>query len=124
VGKDEAMSSHSDTVTRYFDGFRRSDHEQILGLLTDDVVWHLPGQTHLEGKDAFDGEIENPAFDGSPTLRVDRLVEQADTVVAIGEGAGTLTGGGGVRFAFCTVLTFRGDLISRVDSYVVPLPAA
>jgi ketosteroid isomerase-like protein len=116
------MSSYRDTVVRYFDGFSRSDHEQILDLLTDDVIWHLPGQAHVEGKVAFDAEIENPAFEGSPTLRVDRLVEQAGTVVALGEGHGALAGGGGVRFAFCTVLTFRADLISRVDSYVVPLP--
>jgi hypothetical protein len=54
------MSSYRDTVVRYFDGFSRSDHEQILDLLTDDVIWHLPGQAHVEGKVAFDAEIENP----------------------------------------------------------------
>jgi hypothetical protein len=65
-------------VETYFEGSRTSDHELILGPLTDDVIWDLPGFKHLEGKDAFDGEIENPAF--------------------------------------------PGDLIARVESYVVPLP--
>ena len=46
-------------VEAYFDGFRRSDHDQILACLTDDVVWDLPGFKHLTGKAAFDGEIEN-----------------------------------------------------------------
>lgn len=115
------MSTHRETVAAYFEGFRRSDHEQILALLTDDVVWDLPGQAHLRGKEAFDAEIENPAFDGSPELDVERLVEDGDTVVATGVGRGSLAAGGEVRFAFATVLTFRGELIERVESYVVPL---
>jgi hypothetical protein len=40
------------------DGFRKSDHEQILSCLTDDIEWEMPGAFHLIGKDAFDKEIE------------------------------------------------------------------
>jgi ketosteroid isomerase-like protein len=83
------VSPHKEVVETYFEGFRRSDHKQILACLTDDVVWDLPGYAHLRGKDAFDGEIENPDFVGSPTLIVDRLIEEADTVVAIGNGETT-----------------------------------
>jgi hypothetical protein len=35
-----------------------------------------PGAFHLRGKAAFDGEIENDAFVGRPTIRVTRLVEE------------------------------------------------
>ena len=44
-----------------------------------------------------------------------------DTVVCIGDGSGTQVTGEDFRFAFCDVFTFRGDLICRVESYVVPL---
>jgi uncharacterized protein len=116
------MTSRKKVVETYFDGFRRSDHDQILACLTEDIVWDLPGQAHLTGKSAFDAEIENPNFEGSPTLAVDRLVEEGETVVAIGEGGGRLAAGDAFRFAFCTVLTFSAeDLIRRVESYVVPL---
>ena len=115
------MSARKDLVERYFEGFRQSDHEAILGLLTDDVVWDLPGFRHLEGKAAFDGEIENPAFEGRPLLVLDRLVEEGDTVVAIGTGEAHFAGGATHRFAYCDVFTFRVDLIARVESYVVPL---
>jgi len=70
------VSARKGVVERYFDGFRRSDHQQILACLTDDVAWDLPGYTHLTGKDAFDQEIENPEFVGSPTLTVDRAIER------------------------------------------------
>ena len=113
------MSTRKAVVDRYFDGFRRSDHGQILDCLTDEVVWDLPGFKHLEGKAAFDGEIENEAFVGPPTLDVDRLVEEGDTIVAIGTGSGTQVTGDTFDFAFCTVLTFAAERIRRVESYVV-----
>jgi ketosteroid isomerase-like protein len=117
------MSAKKSLVETYFEGFRTSDHTAILSLLTEDVVWDLPGFRHLEGKDAFDGEIENPAFEGSPKLTIDRLVEEGETVVAIGIGEGRHRETGPFRFAYCDVFTFRGDLISRVESYLVSLPA-
>jgi len=41
------VSQNLDTVRRYIDGFVRSDREQILGCLTDDVVMgELAGSVH------------------------------------------------------------------------------
>ncbi len=115
------MSVRKLVVERYFHGFRKSDHEQILACLTDDVAWDLPGYRHLKGKQAFDAEIENEEFVGSPTLTVDRLVEEGRTVVAIGEGEATHRSATAFRFAYCDVFTFEGDVICRVESYLVPL---
>lgn len=53
------MSTRKRVVENYFEGFRTSDRERVLDCLTEDVVWDLPGFKHLEGKEAFDGEIEN-----------------------------------------------------------------
>jgi ketosteroid isomerase-like protein len=116
------VTKRKEIVEEYFEGFRRRDHARILGLLTDDVMWDLPGFKHLEGKEAFDGEIENEAFEGSPTLVVDRLVEEGDTVVAIGTGQGKFKDGPVHKFAYCDVFTFTGDAVNRVESYVVALP--
>ncbi len=118
------MSARKSVVETYFEGFRRSDHAMILACLTDDVVWDLPGFAHLEGKESFDGEIENEEFEGSPTPTIDRLVEEGDTVVAIGEGQGTRKGGEVQRFAYCDVFTFVLDKVARVESYLVPLGQA
>ena len=115
------MSARKAVVEKYFEGFRRSDHGTILACLTDDVVWYLPGYRHLTGKDAFDQEIENDEFVGSPTLTVDRVIEEAETVVALGRGETTRKGGEVLRFAFSDVFMFRGNEICRVDSYLVPM---
>jgi ketosteroid isomerase-like protein len=119
--KGPTMQSHKSVVERYFEGFRRRDHAQILACLTDDVVWDIPGHTHIVGKEAFDREIERPGTTEAPVLVVDRLVEEADTVAAFGLGQGSQPSGASFRFAFCTVCTFTGDKIRRVESYVVPL---
>jgi uncharacterized protein len=116
------MSSRTTVVDQYFEGFRRSDHRMILACLTDDVVWDLPGYRSLAGKKEFDGEIENPEFVGSPVLVINRMIEGDDAVVVIGSGEGSRRNGDRHRFAYCDVFTFAGDLVSRVESYVVPLP--
>jgi uncharacterized protein len=115
------VSSRKRTVDAYFDGFRASDHEAILALLSDEVVWVIHGHGRTEGKEAFDREIENDAFEGRPKLTVERLIEEGDTIVAPHLGEGQLRGGDAFRFAGVTVFGFDRELISRVESYIVPL---
>lgn len=115
------MSTRKGVVQKYIEGFRRTDHAMILSCLTDDVVWVLHGYKTFHGKNAFDAEIENDAFEGSPTLTIDRLIEEGDTVVATGGGSAAKKGGGRFDFVFCDVFTFNGDLISRLDTYLVGL---
>src|SRR5262245_12658539 len=91
------------TIERYIDGFNKNDHAQILGCLTDDVVWTLPGVFHLEGKEAFDKEIENPAFVGRPTVTLDRMTEENDVGVAEGRVRCARRDGGMLNAVYCDV---------------------
>jgi uncharacterized protein len=52
------MSKNKQTVDKYMDGFRRSDHEEILSCLTDDVEWDIPGAFHVRGKEALEMEVK------------------------------------------------------------------
>jgi uncharacterized protein len=115
------MSARKDVVETYIEGFRRVDHAQIVSCVTDDVVWELHGYTIVSGKDAFDQEIENEATVGPPTLTIDRLIEEADTVVAVRSGEVALRDGGLLSFVFCDVFTFTGDKISRLETHQVNL---
>lgn len=89
----------------------------------DDVVWYLAGYTTLTGKAAYDAEIDNPEFVGQPTLNVERVIEEGDTIAVVGNGEATWKNGQPHRFAFSDVFVFTGDLISRRESYVVTLQA-
>ena len=113
------MSENKQTVERYMDGFRKSDHKLILSCLTDDVEWEMPGAFHLIGKDAFDKEIENEAFVGRPTITVTRLTEENDVVVAEGTVRTQRKAGGFLNAVFCDVFVMRRGKIERLITYFV-----
>ena len=112
------MRENKRTVEKYLDGFRKSDHEQILSCLTEDVEWEMPGAFHLVGKDAFDKEIENEAFVGSPTITITRMVEENDVVIAEGEVRVKKKDGGFLNAVFCDVFVMTNARIKRLTTYL------
>jgi len=116
------MTMQKTVVETYMEGFRRSDHAMVLDCLTDDVVWEIKGHATLTSKEAFDAEIENEAFEGSPQLAVERTIEEGNVVAVNGVGEGKFKDGNVFRFAFCTIFTFAGEKIGRVESFICPLP--
>jgi uncharacterized protein len=119
--KGASLTSHKQVVEAYIEGFRRTDHEAIRACLADDIVWVLHGYRTLEGKEAFDAEVDNDGAVGSPTLNLDRLIEEGDTVVAVGNGEMTLKEAGRVAFVFTEVFTFSGDKIGRLETFHINL---
>jgi len=115
------VSRNKQTVERYLDGFRRTDHAQILSCLTEDITWTVLGAFHLEGKDAYDAAIEGPGFAGGPELEVVRLVEEGDTVMAEIDGRVPQPDGTFVRLSMAEVFVLRDGLICERRAWVVPL---
>ncbi len=113
------MSARKAVVETYIDGFRRSDHEQVLSCLTDDVLWEIHGHASIHGKAEFDKEIENDAFVGRPALAVTRMVEEDDVVVAEGAVHVMRRAGGLMHAVLCDVFLMREGRIRRLTSYVV-----
>lgn len=113
------MTENKKIVDRYMEGFRRADHAMILSCLTDDVVWDMPGAFHLVGKEAFDREIENPAFVGRPTIAISRVVEEDDVVVAEGTVRAQRSDGGVLDAVFCDVFEMSHGKIRRLVSYLM-----
>ncbi|MRR33146.1 nuclear transport factor 2 family protein [bacterium] len=113
------MSENKTTVEIYMDGFNRSNHEQILSCLTEDVEWELPGAFHVFGKAAFDKEIENDAFVGSPTITITRMIEENDVVIAEGAVRVEKKAGGFLNVVFCDVFVMQNAKIKRLTSYLV-----
>jgi ketosteroid isomerase-like protein len=106
-------------VERYIEGFRTGDHELILSCLTDDVAWDMPPFFSLTGIEAYEGAITNDATPGLPDIRLTRLVEEGDVVVAEGEVQAAIRDGSRLDALFCDVFHFRGDRICRLVTYQV-----
>jgi ketosteroid isomerase-like protein len=118
-GVERLMTRNKRTIEKYMDGFRRSDHAQILSCLTDDVEWLIPGSFHLVGKDAFDREIENPEFTGSPAITIERVIEEDDVVVAEGAVQARRRSGGTLHLVFCDVFVMENGKIKQLTSYLM-----
>ena len=118
------MSPRKQVIERYIDGFRRTDHAQILSCLTDDIVWELHGHKTVRGRAAFDAEIENDFFEGQPTLEIFRMIEEGDAVAVTGGGRVRQKGGEVLGFVFSEVFHFAGNLVNRLETYHVWTPAA
>lgn len=115
------MSPNKIAAAKYMEAFTRSDHTAILSLLTDDVVWIMPGGFHLVGKEAFDKEIENNAFVGPPDITVTRVIEENDIVVAEGSVRSTRRDGGVLHAVFCDMFVMENAKIKLLTSYVTVL---
>jgi ketosteroid isomerase-like protein len=116
------MSPNKKTVQQYIEGFNQSDHARILSCLTDDIEWLMPGLFHLRGQDAFDKEIENAAFTGSPTVTITRMTEENDVVIAEGTVRVAWKHGGFLNAVFCDVFEMENARIKRLVTYQVNLP--
>ncbi len=111
------MAENKKTVQQYMDGFIASDHEKILSCLAEDIVWEMPGMFHLTGKEAFDKEIENDYFEGSPTIKIVRLIEENDVVVAEGSVQCKIKAGGLLDALFCDVFQMDNGKIKKLTTY-------
>ena len=113
------MSQNKQTIKDYIDGFIATDHQKILSCLTEDVTWYIPGAFNISGKDAFDKEIENENFVGSPAIEIIRMVEENDIVVAEGSVKSTMKNGGKLDALFCDVFHMQNGKIKHLTSYLM-----
>ncbi len=115
---DQRMTENKQAIERYIDGFNKLDHAQILSCLTDDIVWDMPGFFHHVGKEAFDREIENEAFEGKPKIVLTRMTEEDGVVIAEGSVEAHKKGGELLHLLFCDVFEMKGGKINTLIGYI------
>ena len=113
------MSQNKQVILDYIEGFMESDHAKVLSCLTDDVTWVIPGSFSLSGKEAFDKEIENENFVGSPTIDIVRMVEENNFVVVEGAVKSAMKNGGLLDAVFCDVFHMQDGKIKHLTSYLM-----
>ncbi|MFH6994614.1 nuclear transport factor 2 family protein [Flavobacterium sp. FlaQc-48] len=113
------MTPNKQTVNEYMEAFKVSDHKRILNCLTDDIVWEMPGIYQHVGKEAFDKEIENDNFVGSPTIQIIKLVEENNIVIAEGAVQGNMKNGNILDAVFCDVFEMENGKIKKLTSYLM-----
>ena len=113
------MTRNKSTVERYMNGFRRTDRDQILSCLTDDVEWEIPGAFHTRGKKEFGAHIVDEGFVPNPAITITRMTEEDDVVVAEGSVRTRRTDGTWLNLAYCDVFEMQAGKIRRLVSYLM-----
>jgi ketosteroid isomerase-like protein len=116
-------SAHKTIVKTYVSQFASGHQERALSHLTADVSFEFVGWAKTRGKDELEAALQkfSAGSDGSKYPRtIDRLIEEGNTVVAIGSGSNPVAGGP-LEMVFCDVFTFSGDAITRVETYQIPI---
>lgn len=125
------MSTHKDIIKKYLDGVHDGDKDLVLSLVTDDVLLEKKGQPAMRGKavlsavmDNQDGIVSKEAGAAPrPVHKVERMIEEGDTVVVNGTAIVALPTGGQLEFLFSDYFVFKGDLISGIESFFIPANA-
>lgn len=112
------MTENKKTVMDYMEGFRESDHAKILSCLTDNICWEMPGFFELNGKEAFDKEIENDLFEGNPIIDIVRLTEENNIVIAEGSVKSKFKDGRLLDAVFCDVFHMENAKIKKLTTYL------
>lgn len=111
--------SNKKVIETYMDGFNEGDHAKILSCLTDNVIWEMTGLFYHVGKEAFDKEIENEAFEGRPVITLIRMVEEGNIIVAEGNVKCKIRNGGMLDAMFCDIFHFEQDKIKQLTGYLM-----
>ena len=115
------MSENTRVVERYMEAFGLGEHAEVLACLADDVEWEVPGTFHLSGKAAFDKEMDNPAFTGTPHITIARVIADGDVVVTEGSVRTRTSQNEDLELRFCDVFELRDGLIRKLTSYLMPV---
>lgn len=87
------MSEQQDNIElirKGYDAFASGDVETVMALFDDNVEWVQPGNSTISGTYHGKGEVGQYLArlgEKSPTVKVNRLVADGDTVVALTEVA-------------------------------------
>ncbi len=79
---------NKELIRRGYDAFSSGDLDTVMGMFDDDIEWEQPGDSAVSG--TFHGKTEVMEHFGrlaekGLTVRLDQLVAEGDTVVALTE---------------------------------------
>ena len=79
----------------------------------------IAGVFHLKGKEEFDNEIENPAFEGKPLIVITCMIEENNIIIAEGTVRAKKKDAGYINLVFCDVFEMKDNLIKRLILYLM-----
>ena len=93
--------------------------DAIKENLSDDIVWEIVGEKHLQGKDSFVRKLKEMAYRQVTEIHILNIITHGST----GSINGKMTFNDGSSLGFCDVYTFTGAgrkaKIKEITSYII-----
>ncbi len=116
------MSETNKQVVRKLNrAFEADDATAILSCLADDIHWHVAGHFTAIGKQEFESQIHNDAFEGAPTITIKNEIAEGDQLAVEGAVTSKFKGGAPFNAVFHNTYTLKDGKIKSMTSYVVPI---
>jgi ketosteroid isomerase-like protein len=112
------MTPRKIVVEQWADCFARQDWKAMLGLFTDDVErWEVGSPRRTHGKVEFENEVLPGPEVARLGIRVEKMIEEGDTVVAEGLAHIFKKDGSTINVQFCDIFEFKGEKVRRITAY-------
>ncbi len=105
-------------VQNYMTSYAAGNHDGVLAILADDIIWNVSGHIMQRGKDAYPEEMKKGNLQGNPAITITRMMKEGNIVVAEGTVSGIQTDGSNLDLVYCDVFEFEDGLIKKLTSYV------
>jgi uncharacterized protein len=120
------MNDNKRIAAELFARFSASDIPGVLELMTDDVIWHIPGKPELTpAQGSFDKERLRKLFqrmlaqlESGLKMTVLSSIAEGDQVAVEVESAGDLKNGRKYRQEYHFAIGFRDGKVSSVREYL------
>jgi uncharacterized protein len=113
------MSERNKEIVRKVDAaFGESNLEGFLEHCNEKIIWTIPGDRVVEGKEGIRQFMSEMKGTEPPKITNANTIAEGDLVAANGEMT-MKEGGNAVQYAYCDVYRFEGDKIIELKSYVV-----
>lgn len=108
---------HQHVLNAANDAISRGDNDGFLEYCTEDTKWEFVGDRTLNGKAEVRQWLKE-AYQRPPLNRVEHLIEDGDTLVAVGE-ISTFEDGQTVQRRYCDVWRLRDGKLAELQAFVI-----
>jgi ketosteroid isomerase-like protein len=112
------MTQRKRVIEQWAECFGHQDWKGMLGLFTDDVErWEVGSPKRTHGKVEFENEVLPGPDVVRLEMKVDKLIEEGDIVVAEGLAQVFKRDGSTINVQFCDIFEFLGEKVRRITAY-------
>ncbi|MGS2741623.1 nuclear transport factor 2 family protein [Sinomicrobium sp. M5D2P17] len=112
------MTEKEKFLRKFNQAFVESDTGYLVDNITENIIWNIPGDRYVRGKEAFIATLKEMKHQGKTEVEIEHIITHGRTAAV----NGIIQSENGPSHAFCDVYMFSGfknPKIKEITSYVI-----